>query len=255
MDCLINQMKLDVDMSKVPAGIYKSKSMALLYNMKILPLILLAIMLSTSCQNANQTTDAHKKWSSLISSERIERYSVNQGDVDSIRLSTYIIKSYDMNGRETQSTYFSNDGSIMMQFINEYQDSLKTKVIWKNAQDSLVRTVRLYYDNNGKINRSESYNKQGELIEGYLHRWKQNGKIEEKAPLEEDEEFRPNAIYYYNDQNEFSKLEEFDENDSLYYIAFWNYNEFNDDSLWTERVMVTRDTIRRVEKRIITYAR
>lgn len=218
--------------------------------MKRISLLTLSILTILSCQN--QKSSSPSQWAE-IESIKVERYSVQNGNPDSISLSSYIIKEFDENRLETKSIYYSTDNSIMMQFINHYEDGNKTRIDWLNGLDSLIKYVKNTYNEDNKLIRSESFDTQNEFQSGFIHTWKENGRIEEKGPIEQGKDFKPNAIYTYNDQQEFESLVEYDENDSLYATVKWKYLLIDENNEWTERYMITNDTLNRVEKRIIKY--
>lgn len=214
--------------------------------------ILLILILSIfSCQENKTKSDITNE--NLIESIKIERYSVQNGNPDSISFSSYILKDFDENGTETKSVYYTTDNSIMMQFINQYENGNKTRINWVNGQDTLVKYVKNTYDENNRLVRSESFNTSDEFQSGFIHRWKDNGRIEEKGPIEIGKEFKPNAFYHYNDQQEFELLAEYDENDSLYATVKWEYLAFDQNNEWIERHMITNDTLNQIEKRIMNY--
>ncbi|ALM09083.1 hypothetical protein SB49_15775 [Sediminicola sp. YIK13] len=216
-------------------------------------LLLLTILTILSCRDNRPKSDvAHEN---LIESIKIERYTVLNGNPDSISFSSYIIKDYDKNGNEIKSVYYSTDNSIMMQFVNQYENGNKTRIDWVDAKDTLVKYVKNTYDTDNRLVRSESYNSSNEFQSGFIHQWKNNGRIEEKGPIEEGKEFKPNAIYTYNDQQEFELLTEYDANDSLYATVKWKYLAFDEHNEWIKRHMTTNDTLNQIEKRIIKYKR
>lgn len=209
---------------------------------------LLIISFLISCSPYTEKSESPK-----FESIRLDRYAVKNGNPDSITLSSYIVRSYDEEGFEEKSIYYSTDNSIMMQFINEYQGGNKSRVNWVNQNEEIVRYVSMSYDENDRIIRSETFNPEDSFMSGFVHRWKEDGRIEEKAPIEEGADFKPNAIYIYDQKNEFDSLKEFDENDSLYYLGVWDYMQYDEFDNWTERRVISDDTIRRVEKRLIVY--
>ena len=217
-------------------------------------LLLVWLLFFTACNQSGQPekkivpTDDEK-----IAAITMNRFSVSAGNVDSLSLSSFIEREYDRNGMETKSTYFSTDSTIMMQFINTYENGNKIKIDWKDASNTLVKYVKNSFNKDGKIIRSESFTPEGQFINGFLHQWKNNGKTEEKGPIEEGKPFKANAIYTYDDKDEFSELKEYDENDSLYAVVQWNYIKEDKNGNWTERHMITNDTINRVERRMISY--
>ena len=219
--------------------------------MKNIIIVTTTLLMILSCQEKISKTEVES--AAVIESIKIERYSVQNGNPDSISFSSYIIKDFDKNGTETKSIYYSTDNSIMMQFVNQYENGNKTRIDWVNAKDTLVKYVKNSYDLNNLIVKSESFNTANEFQSGFIHQWKENGRIEEKGPIEEGKEFKPNAIYKYNDQQEFELLTEYDENDSLYATVKWKYLAFDENNEWTERHMITNDTLNQIEKRIINY--
>ena len=222
--------------------------------MRHIILVLFLIGMLFSCKKKSNSDQPSDSENILFSSVELFRYNVSGGNLDSIKLSTSINKLYDSIGNVTKSIYYNADGDIMMQFINEYNENgLKSRVNWKNKKDSVVRYVKLTYDDNKRLARSEAFNPKNEFVSGFIHNWKDEGRVEEKGPILEGKEFKPNAIYFYNDKEEYEMLHEFDENDSLYYIAKWKYLKADSHNNWTERIMITRDTIRRLEKRTINY--
>jgi hypothetical protein len=204
-----------------------------------------------SCQEKKSKMEVES--AEVIESIKIERYSVRNGNPDSISFSSYIVKEFDKNGTETNSIYYSTDNSIMMQFVNQYENGNKSRIDWVNAKNTLVKYVKNSYDVNNRLVKSESFNTSNEFQSGFIHRWKENGQIEEKGPIIQGKEFKPNAIYTYNDQQEFELLTEYDENDSLYATVKWKYLAFDENNEWTERHMITNDTLNQIEKRIIIY--
>jgi|GEM_PF-4297101 len=212
---------------------------------------LCCIVLISSCQekvaNKNEVTAI------LFDSIKLERYAVPKGNMDSISLSSYIMKYFDEKGTETKSIYYSSDNSIMMQFENEYENGNKTRVNWVNGKDEMVRYVKMTYNDKNRLIKSETFNTSDEFQTGFIHQWKDGGKTEEKGPIVEGEEFKPNAIYKYNDQQEFVSLVEFDENDSLYGTFQWKYTKFDKNNEWIKRQMIFDDTLVRIEKRLISY--
>lgn len=214
--------------------------------MKKLIISAIAILAIVSCQKK-------KSGKPIVESIKIERYSVRNGNPDSVSLSSYIVKDFNENGTESKSVYYSTDNSIMMQFVNRYENGNKTRVDWIDEQDRLVKYVKNTYDENGRLAKSESFNTSNEFQSGFIHKWKENGRIEEKGPIEIGKQFRPNAIYKYNDRDEFELLTEFDENDSLSATIKWNYIRFDEYNEWSERHMITNDTLNRIEHRVINY--
>ncbi len=219
--------------------------------MKNIIIVTTTLLLILSCQEKKSKTEVET--AKVYESIKIERYSVQNGNPDSISFSSYIVKEFDKNGTETKSIYYSTDKSIMMQFVNQYENGNKSRVDWVNAKDTLVKYVKNSYDVNNRIVKSESFNTTNEFQSGFIHQWKENGRIEEKGPIEEGKEFNPNAIYKYNDQQEFELLTEYDENDSLYATVKWKYLAFDENNEWTERHMITNDTLNQIEKRTINY--
>jgi hypothetical protein len=219
--------------------------------MKKLLILTITIFTVLSCQEKKSKKEPTTE--KTIESIKIERYSVQNGNSDSIAFSSYILKDFDENGIETKSVYYTTDNSIMMQFVNRYENGNKTRIDWVNAQDTLVKYVKNTYNEDNRLVKSESFNTNNEFQSGFIHQWKENGRIEEKGPIEEGKEFKPNAIYKYNDQQEFELLTEYDENDSLYATVKWKYLAFDENNEWTERHMVTNDTLNQIEKRIINY--
>ena len=190
-----------------------------------------------------------KKFSAITE----QRFNVKNGNPDSTQLSSFIERMYNSEGIEKKSIYFTTDSIIMMQFVNTYNNENKVKIDWINAEDKLVKYVKNSFDENGKITRSESFSQEGEFTSGFIHQWKENGKVEEKGPIEEGQPFKANATYFYNKKDDFRELHEFDENDSLYYIVKWEYKKEDEQGNWTERHMITNDTLNRIEKRLIKY--
>lgn len=221
--------------------------------MKFSLFVLFSAIVLSSCGEKGKQGDLQKNAEKPLKSIKVERYSVTNGNPDSTTLSSYIMKSFDENGNESKSIYYTTDDQVMMQFVNTYENGLKTKISWVDGQGNGVKYVVNTYDENNRISKSESFSMEGEFQNGSLHRWKENGKLEEKAPIEEGEVFRPNAIYTYNDDQEFAYLKEYDDKDSLYATVRWEYTEFDDFDHWIERQWITNDTINRIEKRIITY--
>ncbi len=219
--------------------------------MKKIMTLIAAIITVISCQEKRSQKELASD--EVIESIKIERYSVRSSNPDSVSLSSYIVKDFNKKGNETKSVYYSTDNSIMMQFINQYENGNKTRVDWVDGQDQLVKYVKNTYDENGRLAKSESFNTSNEFQSGFIHKWKDNGRIEEKGPIEIGKEFKANAIYKYNEQDEFELLTEYDENDSLYATVKWDYLKFDDNNEWTERFMITNDTLNRIEKRIISY--
>ena len=213
--------------------------------------IIIAFLTIVACQKKN--SKVKPEVGKTFKSVKLERYSVKDGNPDSVSLASYITKEFDSIGLETKSVYYSSDNSIMMQFENEYENGNKTKIDWVNGKNEKVKYVKMIYDEDDKLVRSESYNLNDEFQSGFIHQWKDNGRTEEKGPIEEGKDFKPNAIYKYNEQQEMISLVEFDENDSLYGTFKWKYIEFNDDNQWTKRHMIFNDTLVRVEKREIRY--
>jgi hypothetical protein len=216
---------------------------------KLWILSLLCILVSCQEQNKKATTETAQKFASI----KIERFRVANGNKDSVQLASYIMKDFDSTGLETKSVYYTSDGSIMMQFENEYTQGNKTKVRWINKENKLVKYVHMSYDENNRIVKSESFNPAGEFTTGFIHQWKEDGKIEEKGPITESGTFKSNSIYTYNDQQEFTSLVEYDENDSLYGTFRWKYIDFNEAKEWTKRYQFFNDTLTRIEKRKIVY--
>ena len=219
--------------------------------MKKIHLILVILVSISSCKKNKSEPAAISD--PIFETIRIDRYSIQNGNPDSLTLSSYILKAFDNEGYETKSTYYSSDNAIMMQFVNQYDKGNKTRVNWIDSNDSLVKYVKNSYNENNKIVKSESFSPTDEFLSGFIHRWKDNGKLEEKGPIISGKEFKPNAFYHYNDQNEFDRLKEYDENDSLYAVVQWKYMRFDDNNEWIERHMITNDTLNRVERRIIRY--
>ena len=213
--------------------------------------LLLCILAVVSCQDkkTDPETTSEKRFESIT----VERYAVENGNPDSTSLSSFIKRDYDGEGLETKSIYYSSDSSIMMQFVNQYENGNKTQVDWVNGNDEKVKYVKMSYDSEGRIIRSESFDVSGEFESGFIHQWKDDGRIEEKGPIVEGQPFRPNSIYTYNAEQEFISLVEFDENDSLYGTFTWKYLNFDDTKEWTERQMLFNDTLVRIEKRKIQY--
>ena len=214
---------------------------------------LLFIVFSLSSCGPEKTPTSTDDTKAPIESIKIERYSVANGNPDRISLSSYITRQYDDEGNEIKSVYYTTDDQIMMQFVNNYADGLKTRIDWVDGSGNKVKYVKNSYDEDGRLSRSESFGIDGEFQSGFLHRWKEDGKIEEKAPIAENGTFRPNAIYTYNEDEEFELLKEYDENDSLYAVVQWIYTQKDEKGNWIERHWITYDTMNRVEKRIITY--
>ena len=216
-------------------------------------MVFLIPILLLSCTNETQTEIDSTEPSPFLKSVRLERYSVAEGDPDSITLSTYILRTYNEEGQEAKSVYYSADNSVMMQFENTYQNGNKTQIDWVNAQGELVKYVKTTFNEKNELIRSESFSPEGEFKSGFIHNWKEDGRVEEKGPIEEDKPFKPNAIYFYNSKEDMIRLEEFDVNDSLYAIFQWKYLKYDDNGNWTEREMAFNDTLTRVEKREIEY--
>ena len=213
--------------------------------------ITLVLMVMLACKESEEKPETMPP--PPFQSVEIERFSTPGGNVDSMRLSTRIVKTFDAEGKEEKSVYYAANGSIMMQFFNDYKGEQKSRVNWRNRKDSLIRYVNYTYDTDGRVYQTESFNAKNEFLEGYRHIWKENGTIEEKAPIVDGQPQKRNAIYFYNDQDEFRKLHEFDENDSLYYIAVWKYTKMDSLNNWIEREFIARDTLRRIERRTIKY--
>lgn len=215
--------------------------------------LLFALLILASCNQNQDLKTSGEADQPFFESIKVERYAVKNGNPDSITLSNYIKRAYDLDGKELKSVYHSTDNSIMMQFINEYEDGMKSRINWVNSEGELVRYVKNTYDENNRLVKSESFNPEGEFLSGFIHNWKENGKIEEKGPIEEGKAFKPNAIYTYNDMDEFELLKEYDANDSLYAIVKWKYTKTDASGNWIERQMITNDTINQLERRIIDY--
>lgn len=189
----------------------------------------------------------------VFESIQVDRFSVKEGNPDSTSLSSYITRTYDQEGNETKSVYYSTDNSIMMQFVNTYEEGNKTRIDWVTGDQELFKYVKNTFDAENQLVRSESFSPQNEFQSGFIHQWKDGGKIEEKGPIEEGQSFKPNAIYTYNDDGEFELLKEYDANDSLYAVVKWNYTNKDEFGNWIERQMITNDTLNQIEKRTIQY--
>ena len=213
----------------------------------------LLLILICSCKSEKKEAEESESITPLIASMKEERFNVKQGNADSISLGSYILRTYDSTGVETKSVYYRTDNSIMMQFMYSYEEGNKTGIQWVNAEDKVVRTVKNQFDENGKLIKSETYNADGEFREGYVHTWKENGTVEEKAPLVDGQPIKANAIYFYHPNNDLKMLHEFDDNDSLYYILKYKYTAKDDNGNWTERQFIANDTLRRIERRTISY--
>ncbi|SHH79960.1 hypothetical protein [Winogradskyella jejuensis] len=219
--------------------------------MKKIIVITATLLMIISCQEKKSKSAVES--AKVFESIKIERYSVQNGNPDSISFSSYIVKDFDGNGTEIKSIYYSSDNSIMMQFENHYENGNKTRIDWINGNDKKVKYVKMSYDDNKRLVKSESFDTLDVFISGFIHKWKEDGRIEEKGPIEQGKEFKPNSIYTYNDQQEFESLVEFDENDSLYGTFRWKYFDFNEEKEWIVRQMLFNDTIVRIEKRNIRY--
>ena len=210
------------------------------------------LMVVSSCRNLGESVNQEAK-RGIFSKMTIDRYAVEDGNPDSIQLSSYIVKLYDDQGKESKAVYHSSDSSIMMQFINHYRDGMKNRIDWVNGDNEMVRYVKNTFDDDGRIIRSEAFNPPDTFISGFIHQWTNEGKVEQKGPIEEGKPFRPNARYYYNEKDEFELLLEYDADDSLYATVRWEYLAFDSLDNWIERNMITNDTLNQVEKRRISY--
>ncbi|MEL6867417.1 MAG: hypothetical protein AAFP19_23530 [Bacteroidota bacterium] len=221
--------------------------------MKYTVFTLLTFVMLLSCNQGENNPTKPSNDQAIFESIRVDRFAVKDGNPDSTTLSSYILRTFDEAGTETKSVYHSTDNAIMMQFVNNYEDGNKTRINWVNANDELVKYVKNTFNNDNRLIRSESFSPEHEFQSGFIHNWKDDGKVEEKGPIEEGQTFKPNAIYTYNDQEEFELLKEYDKNDSLYAVVRWNYVSNDELGNWTERQMITNDTINQIEKRSIKY--
>jgi len=209
--------------------------------------------LVTSCNQTGKEETKKLGRQHVMESIRVDRSTVQNGNLDSISLSSYIMRTFDEEGKEIKSVYHSTDHSIMMQFVNTYEEGNKTRVNWVNADGELVKYVKNTFNEKNRLIRSESFSTENEFLSGFIHNWKEDGKIEEKGPIEEGIAFKPNAIYTYNDKEEFELLREFDQKDSLYAVVKWVYTDSDEYGNWSERQMITNDIINQVERREIKY--
>jgi hypothetical protein len=220
--------------------------------MKFQILLTLLLFGIYSCKDSS-AEDTSKTKKAIFESIKNERFSVKKGNPDSTNLSNYIIETYSPQGQQLSSVYYALDNSVMMQFVNEFENGNKTKINWVNGQEQLVKYVKNTYNDQQQLIRSESFSPEGEFQSGFIHNWLEDGKIEEKGPIEEGKPFKPNAIYTYNENEEFELLKEYDANDSLYAVVKWNYTKMDEFDNWTERQMITNDVINQIEKRTIKY--
>ncbi|NQZ78625.1 MAG: hypothetical protein HRT61_21300 [Ekhidna sp.] len=204
----------------------------------------------TACQQ-NRKEEAKKE--KTLAQIKIQRYSVVHQDLDSIVLSSTIIKEFDSLGKEASSIYYDTRDSVMMQFENSYTNGNKTRVTWRNRNNIIVRYVNMTYNDDDKIIKSESYKQDGAFVEGYIHQWQDNYRTEKKGPIT-DSTFKPNSIYTYTDFDEFESLVEIDlANDSLYGRFHWEYVQFDENDEWLERRIYFNDSLTRLERREMKY--
>ncbi len=199
--------------------------------------------------NSEKTTEESKP---EIASIKTDRFTVPKGNMDSIQLSSYKVENY-KNEQVDNSIYYAADGGIQMKFTNDYENGQKTRVNWINASDTLVMYVTFTYGEDGRLMRTENYRPDGTYKNGFEHQWNEDGTEEAKGPIIDTLDFKPNAIYYYNEKNDQIRLVEYDENDSLIYNGYWKYLDYDDNGNWLERTVTRDDTLRRIEKRTITY--
>ena len=217
-------------------------------------LLLVITLLLFSCSDNNDTsTTSTPNINEKIETIVINRFNVKDGNPDSLQSSGYIIEDFDENDNQVKAVYYTNDSTIMMQFINEYDNGNKVRVNWVNAQDTMIQYVKNTYNELNQLVKSETFGTDDKFKSGFIHRWKDDGMVEEKGPIEEGKAFRPNAIYTYRAKNEYIDLKEYDAKDSLYAVVEWQYTKEDASKNWTERRMITNKKLNRIEKRTIKY--
>ena len=211
------------------------------------------LLITASCgpepSNTEETASSVPEFQEITTS----RFTVKNGDLDSLNAAGFIVEYYNADGEQTKSAYLTSDRQVMMQFVNHWENGLKVRVDWVNAEDTLTQYVQNEYNDQAQLIKSVTYSTDGVLQYGFESEWEEDGQLEKKGPLEEGVPFKPNAFYRYDEQQNPIELREFDAQDSLYAVVRWKYTQKDENGQWLERQMITNDTINRVERREIIY--
>lgn len=147
----------------------------------------------------NEKGEVHFKYIIEYNEARLISRQIGFDELDSI--STILVYEYDIKGNRTIYKQLSPDGTVLNFQKREYNDKGQNINLYDKVDDSFYLSQQYYYNKEGKYEKIESYNIQGQLAATSEYEYDGNGNLITMYQVVE-EKLKIISIYKYNEQNQ-----------------------------------------------------